>query len=138
LYFVLSASSQNLQIQAQPITVDLRQDDLVILCSVSPSQLTQVFSIQLKRNNSGTLENVVSVVGNSVSWQDNVLQNRATATGSVSTPAEANLRFTIPMDNVQCPADFTGYQCTLAGFGSGSTGVVNQKTNQIFVSYRGL
>ncbi|XP_056010832.1 uncharacterized protein LOC125680722 isoform X1 [Ostrea edulis] len=133
-------STQNIQIEAQPPTVDLRQDDLVILCSVtSPSQIETVYTIQLMKNNSGsTLANVVSIRSGSgvVSWQDSNLQNRATATGSVSSPQTAQLRLSIPKDNVQCPADFTGYKCTMNGYGTGSIGSVNQETNQIFVSYR--
>ncbi|XP_056010818.1 uncharacterized protein LOC125680720 isoform X4 [Ostrea edulis] len=135
-------STQNIQIEAQPPTVDLRQDDLVILCSVtSPSQLETVYTMQLMKNNSGsTLRNVASVRssggGDITAWQDTTLQNRATATGTVSSPQTAQLRLTIPKDNVQCPADFTGYKCSMTGFGTGSTGVVNQETNQIFVSYR--
>ncbi|XP_056010830.1 uncharacterized protein LOC125680720 isoform X11 [Ostrea edulis] len=134
-------STQNIQIEAQPATVDLRQDDLVILCSVtSPSQIETVYTIQLMKNNSGPLQNVVSVHSSGgtdvMPWQDTALLGRATATGIASSPQAAQLRFTIPKDNVQCPADFIGYKCTMNGFGTGTTGVVNQETNQIFVSYR--
>ncbi|XP_056010947.1 uncharacterized protein LOC125678643 isoform X10 [Ostrea edulis] len=135
-------STQNTQIEPQPPTVDLRQDDLVILCSVtSPSQIETVYTIQLMKNNSGpALANVVSVRANGgtdlVAWQDTTLQKRATATGTVSSPQTAQLKFTIPKDDVQCPADFTEYKCSMNGFGTGTTGVVNQETNQIFVSYR--
>jgi hypothetical protein len=142
-YSIITASTQNLQIAAQPATVDLGHDDLVILCSVvSPSQLYSVFTIQLKKNNSGTLQNVASVRAvngqDTVSWQDSTLQGRATVAGSVYSPAAAQLRFIIPRDNVQCPADFTGYKCSMVGFGTADVGLVSQETNQIFAYYRGM
>jgi hypothetical protein len=139
---VFAASTQNLQIQAQPSIVDLRQNDLVILCSItSPSQLDQVFIIQLMKNNSGTeLQNVASVRAvngqDTVLWQDSTLQGRATVTGSVRSPAAAQLRLTISQDSVKCPADFTGYKCTMSGLDN-SLASSSQETNQIFVSYRG-
>ncbi|XP_056003932.1 uncharacterized protein LOC125660941 [Ostrea edulis] len=81
LSFPFHGSAQNIQIEAQPATVDLRQGDLGILCSVaSPSQLHTVYIIQLLKNNSGpTLARVASVHPGSggtdvIAWQDTTEQ----------------------------------------------------------------
>ncbi|XP_062570078.1 uncharacterized protein LOC134232148 [Saccostrea cucullata] len=129
--------AQNLQIQVQPSNVILGQNDFVITCStISPSQLDTVYTIQLQKNNTGTIQDVVSVRSSNgqdrITWQDTSLRNRATATGNVSSPATAQLKFRIPKDRVLCPLDFTGYRCKMSGF---TMALVNQETNQVHVTY---
>jgi hypothetical protein len=138
---LFSASAQNLEIEAQPAAVVLTHDDLVIVCNVSvndtdPSQIRKIFSIQLKKNGYNShLTNVATVSASGVSWEDKDLQDRATVRGSVNLNHTAYLRLTVPRDHVQCPEDFTGYQCGMLAYGS--SGFFDQHTNQTFVSYTG-
>ncbi|XP_062603192.1 uncharacterized protein LOC134264963 isoform X6 [Saccostrea cucullata] len=137
LNFPSLSSSENLQIQVQPSTVILGQNDLVVTCStISPTQIDTVYTIQLKKNSTGSMVNVATVRSSNgqdtISWQDTNLQNRATATGSVSSPATAQLKLTIPKDRVLCPLDFTGYMCQMSAY---TTASVNQDTNQVYVTY---
>ncbi|XP_062599729.1 uncharacterized protein LOC134261304 [Saccostrea cucullata] len=129
--------AQNLQIHVQPSNIILGQNDFVITCStISPSQLDTVYTIQLQKNNTRSIQDVVSVgLSNgqdTITWQDTSLQNRATATGTVSSPATAQLKLTIPKDRALCPRDFTGYRCKMSGF---TAALVNQETNQVYVTY---
>ncbi|XP_061189147.1 uncharacterized protein LOC133197236 isoform X2 [Saccostrea echinata] len=139
LNFPSFGSTQNVRIQVQPLSVNLRQDDLVVTCStVNPSQLDTVYTIQLQKNNTNTysMKDVVSVRSsggqNTTTWQDTELRNRASVTGTVSTPATAQLKLTIPKDQVLCPQDFTGYMCIMSGF---TTALVTQVTSQEYVTY---
>lgn len=96
---LFSASPQNIQIQAIPSTVTLRENDLNIVCSITnPTQLRSVYFIQLLKNSSTTFENIVSVVTGQtppIQWNDIQLQGRASATGNIDSPTTAQLRFTI-------------------------------------------
>lgn len=137
LYFISLASSQNIQIQAQPPTVNVPENDLVILCSISnPSQLTDVYFIQLEKNTSTIFETIVSVSGQAslVKWNDkfNSIKNRATATGNLDSPSNAQLRLAIDKSSVQCPADFSMYRCTMSGFANIG---VNQESNVVIINY---
>ncbi|XP_065930410.1 uncharacterized protein [Magallana gigas] len=119
LSLISQASSQNVQIQAIPQTVTLRENDLVVLCSITnPSQLASLFFIQLSKNASGNFTTVVSVAsGNKLLWADSTLYNRgAIASGSISTKSTPQLRFTILKDIVRCPDDFKLYKCKMSGF----------------------
>lgn len=116
--FLFLASSQNIQIQAQPPTVNVPENDLVILCSISnPSQLTDVFFIQLEKNTSTIFETIVSVSGQAslVKWNDkfNSIKNRATATGNLDSPSNAQLRLAIDESvySVQLTSQCTGVKC---------------------------
>ncbi|XP_061185061.1 uncharacterized protein LOC133193102 [Saccostrea echinata] len=131
--------AQNLQIQVQPLSVTLGQNDLVVTCStINPSQINTVFTMQIQKNNTNTysMKDVVSVRSSSgqdtTTWQDTDLQNRATVTATVSSPAIAQLKLTIPKDQVLCPQDFTGYMCTMSGF---TNAAVNQVTSPEYVTY---
>lgn len=144
MYFTListSASVQNIHIQAFPQTVNYRENDLVIVCSITnPTQLTSVFFIQLLKNSSTTFETIVSVANGQtppVQWKDTALQSRASATGSINSPTTAQLRLSIHKNSVQCPNDFKMYMCKFAGYNSYSEKIVTQETNPITISYIG-
>lgn len=136
-----SASAQDIQIQALPLTVNYGENDLVIVCSIiNPSQLSIVFFIQLLRNSSGTFDSVVSVATGqtaSIQWKDSALQSRATAIGNLDSPSSAQLRLTIDKANVMCPADFKMYLCKMSGLTTASD-VVSKETSPITISYTGM
>lgn len=137
--FTSSAFAQNIQIQALPQTINYRENDLVIVCSITnPSQLSSVFFIQLQRNSSTTFDTVVSVTTGGtppIQWTDTQLQGRATATGNVDSPSTAQLRLTINKASVQCPTDFKMYICKMSGYAS--SWPVTQETSPIVLSYIG-
>nr|XP_034303099.1 uncharacterized protein LOC105333181 isoform X2 [Crassostrea gigas] len=132
---ISSTSAQNIQIQALPQTIIYRETDLVIICSITnPSQLSSVFFIELLKNSSTTFETVVEVsTGQTplVQWRDTTLQNRASATGNIDSPSNAQLRLTIDKNSVLCHADFKMYKCKMAGFSSTALEVVTQETSSI-------
>ncbi|XP_052722435.1 uncharacterized protein LOC128193167 isoform X4 [Crassostrea angulata] len=139
LYFTSLASAQNIQIQAQPQTINFRENDMVIVCSITnPSQLNAVYSIQLQRNSSTTFETLVSVANGltpPLQWKDSALRNRATATGSVDSPSTAQLRLTIDKNSVQCPTDFKMYMCKISAFSNVASETVTQETSPVPISY---
>ncbi|XP_052722409.1 uncharacterized protein LOC128193163 isoform X3 [Crassostrea angulata] len=133
------ASIQNLHIQAFPQTVNYKENDLVIVCSIiNPSQLNAVYNIELQKNSSTTFETIVSVATGqtpSVQWKDSALRNRATATGNIDSPSTAQLRLSIDKTSVQCPNDFKMYMCKFSGYNSYSEKSVTQETSPITISY---
>ena len=78
-----------------------RENDLVIQCSITnPSQLSNVYYIQLLRNSSMGFETVVSIFKDQtpqIQWPSgSSLQNRASAEGAeINTPSRATLKLTI-------------------------------------------
>nr|XP_034301832.1 uncharacterized protein LOC105345013 isoform X3 [Crassostrea gigas] len=130
---------QNIHIQAFPQTVNYRENDMVIVCSITnPSQLNAVYSIQLQRNSSTTFETIVSVATGQtppVQWKDTQLQGRASATGSVDSPSTAQLRLAIDKHSLICPTDFKMYMCQLTGYNSYLGETVTQETSPITISY---
>lgn len=137
---IVSASSQNIQIQAIPPTVTLRENDLVVLCSITnPSQLASLFFIQLSRNASVNFTTVVSVASeDKLLWVDSTLYNRgATASGSISTKSTPQLRFTIKKDIVRCPDDFNLYKCKMSGFDLQSN-AFESETMPITITYNSM
>lgn len=139
--FVISICT-NIQIQALPQTIIYRETDLVIICSITnPSQLSSVFFIELLKNSSTTFETVVEVsTGQTplVQWRDTTLQNRASATGNIDSPSNAQLRLTIDKNSVLCHADFKMYKCKMAGFSSTALEVVTQETSSIALYQIGI
>lgn len=138
--FSLSASAQDIQIQAQPQTVNYRESDLNIVCSITGPQLSSLFFIQLLKNSSTTFETIVSVTPGQtppIQWKDTQLQGRATATGSVDSPSTAQLRLTIDKASVLCPTDFKMYMCKMSGLATNSD-IVNKETSPITISYIGM
>eukprot|EP00105_Crassostrea_gigas_P032838 XP_011455992.2 PREDICTED: uncharacterized protein LOC105348322 [Crassostrea gigas] len=131
------AFTQNIQIQAQPQTINYRENDMVIVCSITnPSQLGAVYYIELQKNSSTTFDTVVSVTTGGtppIQWTDSTLQGRASATGNVDSPSTAQLRLTINKASVQCPTDFKMYICKMSGIAS--SGPVTQETSPIVLSY---
>lgn len=142
VFFSSSAFAQNIQIQALPQTINYRENDLVIVCSISnPTQYNLVYSIQLQKNSSATFETVVSVASGQtppIQWRDTQLQGRATATGNVDSPASAQLRFTIDKNSVQCPNDFKMYMCQMVAFSTVVSEIVTHKSSPIAINYIGI
>nr|XP_034301823.1 uncharacterized protein LOC105345014 isoform X6 [Crassostrea gigas] len=130
-------STKIIQIETKPQIVRYKEEDLVVVCTLNkPETLQNLFFLQLKRRSpSGTLNNVVSVTGATIQWQDQTLQNRANVTGTVASPPTAHLSMVIRKDSVQCPLDFTEYECSLSGFGTGATGAFSEITDPVKVSY---
>lgn len=139
---LFSASPQNIQIQAIPSTVTLRENDLNIVCSITnPTQLRSVYFIQLLKNSSTTFENIVSVVTGQtppIQWNDIQLQGRASATGNIDSPTTAQLRFTIDKNSsVMCLTDFKTYMCKMSGLSSAFMPFI-QETRPITISCVGM
>lgn len=137
LSLISHASSHNIQIQAIPPTVTLRENDLVVLCSITnPSQLASLFFIQLSRNASVNFTTVVSVAcEDKILWADSTLNYRgANAIGSIGTLNTAQLRLSIKKDIVRCPDDFKMYKCKMSWFDFQSN-VVEKETLPITVTY---
>lgn len=137
---IVSVLSQNIQIQAIPSTVTLRENDLVVLCSITnPSQLTSLFYIQLSRNANVNFTTVVSVASeDKILWADSTLYNRgATASGSISTRSTPQLRLTIKKDIVRCPDDFELYKCKMYGINLQSN-LVESETMPITITYNSM
>lgn len=133
-------SSHNIQMQAIPPAVTLRENDLVVLCSITnPSQLASLFFIQLSRNASVNFTTVVSVAcEDKILWADSTLNYRgANAIGSIGTLNTAQLRLTIKKDIVRCPDDFKMYKCKMSGFDFQSN-VVEKETLLITVTYNSM
>lgn len=141
-FFSSSASGENIQIQALPQTIIYRENDMVIVCSITnPSQLNAMYYIQLQRNSGTTFETVVSVsTGQTppVQWKDTTLQSRSSATGNIDSPNTAQLRLTIDKNSVICPTDFKMYKCRMSGFSTVVSEAVTQETNPINISYTGI
>lgn len=141
IYFTvisISASVQNIHIQVFPQTINYKENDLVIVCSIiNPSQLNAVYNIELQKNSSTTFETIVSVATSQtlpVKWNDNALQSQASVTGNIDSPTTAQLRLTIDKASVMCPDDFKMYKCKMPGFTTYSN-VVKQETSSITIFY---
>lgn len=138
--FLFSAFTQDIQIQALPPKVILRENDLVIVCSITnPSQLDSLFYIELSKNASIDFNTVVSVTSNDqIKWADSTIQNRgAIAVGSISTLSTAHLRLTIDKDSVQCPEDFKMYRCKISGLDTLSK-IITKASTPIIIDYTGV
>ncbi|XP_065933592.1 uncharacterized protein [Magallana gigas] len=136
LYFTSLASAQNIQIQAQPQTVNYMESDMNIVCSITGTQLSSLFFIQLLKNSSTTFETIVSVIPGQtppVKWKDTQLQGRATATGNTDPPSTAQLKLTIDKASVICPTDFKTYMCKMSALSTNSD-IVNGETSPITIS----
>lgn len=118
LSLISHALTQYIQIQALPPKVTIRENDLVVLCSITnSSQLQSLFFIELSRNATVNFTTVVSVSNNDkIKWADSALQSRgAAAMGSLDLKNTPYLRFTMNKDIVQCPDDFKIYKCKMSG-----------------------
>lgn len=86
-----SVSTQIFQIKPQPQTINYRENNLSILCSISnPTKLNAMFFIQLLKRPRTTFEIVLSVaVGQTpqIKWDDNALQSRVSVTGNIDSPS---------------------------------------------------
>ncbi|XP_062613809.1 uncharacterized protein LOC134275552 [Saccostrea cucullata] len=138
-------SSQNMQIQALPQIVDMGEDTLTIVCSLSnPSQVKSLYFIELQRNTSVSFERLIDRTLNTDNFQeetiytDLTLQGRTTATGSLKPPSTAELRLTFTKNNVKCPEDFKEYRCKMSGLDSNSNSIPEQDavSNPVKISYR--
>lgn len=136
------ALTQNIQIQALPQTVNYKENDLVIVCSITnPSQLKSVYTIELQKNASTTFTAVVTIAAGQTplfQWNgnNNDLQGRATPTGNLDSPSSAQLRLTIDKDSVRCPTDFLMYRCSMTGLGT--SGAISQSSESTTVYYNGM
>ena len=126
-----------------------QENDLVIQCSITnPSQLSDVYFMQLNRNISTGFETVVSILkGQSpqtpqtpqIKWPSgSTLRYRASAGGSeINTPSTAKLKLTIHKNSVLCPTDFTAYNCKFSGLSTSTSDVVIQEANPVTITYIG-
>lgn len=144
LYFhflsIVSALAQNIQIQALPPTVTIKENDLVVLCSITySSRLESLFFIELLRNATVNFTTVVSVLNNDkITWADSALQNRgAAAIGSLDLLNTPQLRFTMNKDIVQCPDDFKMYKCKMSGVDT-LNNIVTKESTPINIAHKGM
>ncbi|XP_062589893.1 uncharacterized protein LOC134251491 isoform X2 [Saccostrea cucullata] len=136
--FLRFGSSQNLQIQAIPQTVDMGEDTLTIICSLNnPSLVKALYLMVLQRNSSNSFENVVSIIMNANNYQeeiryyDSTLQARTIATGSLEPPSTSELRLTFTKENLRCPDDFKECRCKLSGLDSNSNIISEQDAESV-------
>ncbi|XP_061187009.1 uncharacterized protein LOC133195162 [Saccostrea echinata] len=137
MYFL--ASSQNLQIQVVPQTVDIEEVDLTIVCSLNnPSKVKTLYFIQLQRNfhlfrKCGLYYSEFK----QFSRRDNVSRlNFTTATESLKPPSAAELRLPFTKENVRCPDDFKEYRCKMSGLDSTSDMIPEQESDPVKIDYR--
>ena len=83
-------------IQVQIPFIQLGKTDVDIRCLVNDSEDERIIAIQLIRSNT----NIVSVTETGVRWQDEELQQRAVADGSVMNATSSYLHMTIVRQNV--------------------------------------
>ena len=83
-------------IQVQNSTIQLGKTDVDIRCLVNESEDERIIVIQLIRSNT----NIVSVTETRVFWQDQELQQRAVADGSMKNATSSYLHMTIVRQNV--------------------------------------
>ena len=83
-------------IQVQNSLIQLGKTDVDIRCLVNDSENERIIGIQLIRSNT----NIVSVTETGVRWQDQELQQRAVADGSVMNATSSYLHMTIVRQNV--------------------------------------
>lgn len=139
LLSIVSALAQNIQIQALPPKVTIRENDLVVLCSITnSSQLQSLFFIELSRNATVNFTTVVLVSNDKIKWADSALQSRgAAAMGSLDFINTPYLRFTMNKDIVQCPDDFKMYKCKMSGVDSRNK-IVIKESAPIGIAYNGM
>lgn len=140
LLSIVSALTQNIQIQALPPKVTIRENDLVVLCSITnSSQLQSLFFIELSRNATVNFTTVVLVsIEDKIKWADSALQSRgAAAMGSLDFINTPYLRFTMNKDIVQCPDDFKMYKCKMSGVDSRNK-IVTKESAPIGIAYNGM
>ena len=83
-------------IQVQNSSIQLGKTDVDIRCLVNDSENERIRAIQLIRSNT----NIVSVTETGVFWQDEELQQRAVADGSVMNATSSYLHMAIVRQNV--------------------------------------
>lgn len=139
LLSIVSALTQNIQIQALPPKVTIRENDLVVLCSITnSSQLQSLFFIELSRNATVNFTTVVLVSSDKIKWADSALQSRgAAAMGSLDFINTPYLRFTMNKDIVQCPDDFKMYKCKMSGIDSLNK-IVTKESAPIGIAHNGM
>ena len=92
--FVAAYALTSIQIQ-NPV-IQLRKTDVDIRCLVNDREIERIIAIQLLRSNT----NIVYVKGDGVFWQDQELQQRAVADGSVMNATSSYLYMVIDKRNV--------------------------------------
>ncbi|XP_062566944.1 uncharacterized protein LOC134229220 [Saccostrea cucullata] len=134
-----------MQIMALPQMVDIEEDTLTIVCSLSnPPQVKALFVLELQRNTSVSFEKIVSITLNIDNFQEEIyyvdlsLQGRTTATGTLKPLSTAELRLTFTKENVRCQEDFKEYMCKMSGVDSNSNSIPEQdaESNPVKISYR--
>ena len=85
-----------ISIQVQNPFIQLGKTDVDIRCLVNDNENERIRAIQLIRSNA----NIVSVTENGVFWQDQELQHRAVAKGSVMNATSSYLHMAIVRQNV--------------------------------------
>lgn len=138
---IVSALTQDIQIQALPPKVTIQENDLVVLCSITnSSRLQSLFFIELLRNATFNFTTVVSVLNDDeITWPaDSALKSRgAAAMGSLDFINTPYLRFTMNKDIVQCPDDFKMYKCKMSGIDSLNK-IVTKESAPIGIAHNGM
>ena len=104
---VFAACVAMISIHVQPTSIELGRSNIDIRCLINDSEIESVIVIQLLRSNA----QIVSVIKNGVSWQDEEVQHRAFADGSVINATSSYLHMTIDRQNVT-KNDSGEYFCT--------------------------
>ena len=109
------------------IQVQLRRRDVAIRCLVNDSENESIRAIQLIRSNT----NIVSVTETGVFWQDQELQQRTVAEGSVMNATASYLNIAIDRQNVT-KNDSDTYFCK-----SSAKNRIPQESQRIFLNITG-
>nr|XP_022297490.1 uncharacterized protein LOC111106900 isoform X2 [Crassostrea virginica] len=107
LLIVHTACAAMISIHVQHTLIELGSMNIDIRCLINDSEIESVIVIQLSRSNAP----IVSVRKAGVSWQDEELQHRAFADGSVINATSSYLHMTIDRQNVT-KNDSGEYFCT--------------------------
>ena len=126
--FVAAYALTSIQVQNP---VELGKTDIDIRCLVNDSNIERVIIIQLLKFN----KNIASVRETGVFWQDQELQGRAVAYGSVINATSSYLHMTIDKRNVTS-SDGGTYSC-LSSAKYRNRSILPENTEGIFLNITG-
>ena len=118
-------------IQVQKTFNELGRMDIHIRCFVNDSNIERVRAIQLLRSNT----NIVSVTEKGVFWQDEELQHRAFANGSVMNATSSYLHMEIVAQNVTTNDGGTYFCLSTDQYINGS--IIPEETGKTFLNVTG-
>lgn len=111
---IISYAQAYISIQVQNTLINYGRADIDISCKVNGTSIESVDIIQLMSSDN----NIVSVSGKNVSWQDKELENRGQANGSTTDVLSSYLHLKIMACDVNQTVDERSYHCALIADGN--------------------